>query len=204
VHYVSGLVSFANRHWKAARAHQERVLALNPAHSAALNELGRIKLRRRRPARAARHFIQAAQSAPGESIYGQNVDIAVRSAVALAIYIASIGSFVLLYVTMIGHLPRVMIVAGLVALAALGAGFGAVQLWRMPPETRPLFRTRRVALALGTAYGSIVIVVVAAAVVPASALAGTLLAGIWLILASRFAVWRILRRKPEPVKTPRS
>src|SRR5262249_34270744 len=46
VYYVSGLVSFARAKWKAARAHQERALALDPAHSGALNELGRIKLRR--------------------------------------------------------------------------------------------------------------------------------------------------------------
>jgi Flp pilus assembly protein TadD len=197
VHYVSGLVSFSNFDWTAARIHQERVLALDPGDSRALNELGRINLRRRRPGRAAQHFIHAAQSAPGQSIYGQNVDIAVRSAVALSIYIASMGNFALLYMTMIGNPPRTMIVIGLAAVAALGAGFGAVQLWRMPPETHPLFRTRRVALAVATAYGSILIVVVAAAVTPASALAGTLMAGIWLIFASRFAVWRILRPKPR-------
>ena len=88
---------------------------------------------------------------------------------ALAIYIASMESFVLLYVTMIGEAPRATVVVGLAALAALGAASRAVQLWRMPPETRPPFRTRRVALAVATAYGSILIVVVAAAVTPASA-----------------------------------
>lgn len=202
VHYVSGLVSFTLAHWKAARAHQERALALNPAHSGALNELGRIKLRRGSPAHAARHFIHAAQSAPGESIYGQNVDLAVRSAVAQTIYIAYIGIFVLLCATMFGHLSRVTAVTGLAAPAALGAGFGAAQLWRMPPEARPLFRTRQIALPLGMVYGSILIVVVAATVVPASALTGTALAGIGLIFASGVAAGQILRRKQKRVKIP--
>ena len=104
--------------------------------------------------------------------------IAVHSAVALMIYIASMASIMLLCVTMIGHLPRVTVVAGLGVFATLGAGFGAVQLWRMPPEARPLFRTRRVALALGTGCSSIFIVVVAAVVAPATALIGTLAAGL--------------------------
>ncbi len=209
VHYVSGLVSFArcrgktSRQCKAAWAHQERALALNPAHAGALNELGRIKLRHRSPARAAQHFIHAAQSAPGERVYGQNVELAVRNAVAGPIFIALMGSFVLLYATVAGYLPRVTVVAGLAALAALSAGFGAAQLWRMPPETRPLFRTRRVALTRGTAYGSILITVAAAAVVPARALTGTLLAGSGLIYASGLAVGQMLRRKHERIKSPR-
>jgi hypothetical protein len=89
----------------------------------------------------------------------------------------------LLLVTMIGNLPWVTAVAGLLALAALGAGFGVVQLWRMPPETRPLFRTRRVTLAMATAYGSVLIVVIATAAAPASALGGTLLAGCLFLYA---------------------
>ena len=69
-HFTAGQVSYAQRNWKAARAHQERVLALDPAHSGALNELGRISLRRGASPRAARHFTQAARSAPGVSTYG--------------------------------------------------------------------------------------------------------------------------------------
>jgi hypothetical protein len=98
--------------------------------------------RSRNPAGAVRHFIHAAQSAPRESTYGQNVYVAIQRAVAPTIYIASMGSFMLLYMTMFVHMPRVTIVAGLGTFAALAAGFGAVQLWRMPPEARPLFRTR--------------------------------------------------------------
>lgn len=60
-HFTAGRVSYAQRRWKAARAHQERALALDPAHSGALNELGRISLHRGGNLRAARHFIQAAR-----------------------------------------------------------------------------------------------------------------------------------------------
>lgn len=94
--------------------------------------------------------------------------------------------------------------AGLGTFAALGAGLGAMQLWRMPPEARPLFRTRQVALALATGYGSILTVIVAAAVAPATALTGTLAAGSRLIFATLVAVVLILRRKPKQVKALRS
>ena len=47
---------------------------------------------------------------------------------------------------------------------------------RMPPEARPLLLTRRLALALGTAYGSLLLGVVAAGVAPARALIDTLAA----------------------------
>jgi hypothetical protein len=45
---------------------------------------------------------------------------------------------------------------------ALIAGYGAAQLWRMPGEMRPLFRIRRVALALGVVYGAILIAMIGA------------------------------------------
>jgi len=204
VHFVSGLISYARYDFQAAHDHQERALALNPGHSGAVNELGRIELRRASPAGAVRHFIQAARSAPAERAYGQNVYIAIHSAVVPAIYLASMSSIMLLCVTMIGHLPRATVVAGLGTFAALGAGLGAMQLWRMPPQARPLFRTRRVVLALGTGYGSILIVIVAAAVAPATALTGTLAAGTGLIFATLVAVVLILRRKPKQVKALRS
>lgn len=82
---------------------------------------------------------------------------------------------------------------GLVVLAALSAGFGAVLLRRMPPETHPLFRTRRVVVALATACGSLLVAVVVAVVTPTLALPGTLLAATTLIFYSHFATYAILR-----------
>jgi hypothetical protein len=64
-------------------AHQERALALDPAHSGALNELGRISLHRGGHPRAASHFIQAARSAPGVSTYGRNVELLIQHVLAL-------------------------------------------------------------------------------------------------------------------------
>lgn len=200
VHYVSGLVSFANLRWKAARAHQEHTLALDPGHSGALNELGRIKLKHFSHARAAQHFIQAAQSAPGVSAYSRNVEVVIRRVVSLTIYAASVASIVLFDVTMNKHVARVVVVLGYAAIAALSAGWGAMQLWRLPPQTRPLFRTRRFVLALGVAYGSILLAAITAAVTPAHSLSGALLAATALIVISRFAAYAILRHnRSSPV-----
>jgi tetratricopeptide (TPR) repeat protein len=167
-HFIAGKVSYAQGRWKAARAHQERALVLDPAHSGALNELGRIRLRHGGHAGAARHFIQAAQAAPGVSTYGRNVDVVVRRLVIRTIYAASVASLVLMYLTMATRLTRGPIVIGYMVIVLISAGFGAVQLRRMPPQTRPLFRTRRVRLALGVAYGSILVGVAVAAVTPAT------------------------------------
>jgi hypothetical protein len=79
--------------------------------------------------------------------------------------------------------------------SALIAGYGAAQLWRMPREMRPLFRTRRVALALGVVYGAILIAMITAAVTPARALPGVMLAATALIVASAFVARVIMRRR---------
>jgi len=42
VHFLSGKVSLARSDLAVAREHQERALALDPAHSGAMNELGRV------------------------------------------------------------------------------------------------------------------------------------------------------------------
>jgi tetratricopeptide (TPR) repeat protein len=203
VHFIAGKVSFAQERWKAARVHQEHVLALDPAHSGALNELGRVRLHRANHAGAARHFVQAAQSAPGVSAYGHNVDVVVRRVVALTIYMASTASLAL-YLTMIARPARVVLVIGYVVVILFSAGFGAVQLWRMPRATRPLFRTRRVALAMGAVYGAIFIAVIVAVVTPTAALSGALLAVTALIVASRLVAYAVLRRRrAAPPTKPR-
>jgi tetratricopeptide (TPR) repeat protein len=195
VHYVSGLASFTRGYWKAARAHQERTLALNPGHSGALNELGRLELRRRSHAGAAQHFIQAAQSAPGVATYGQNLDLVVRRVVALMIGAAVAATLALVPLTDTTHIARGTIVAGYTVTVLLIAGYGTLQLWRLPPQMRPLFRTRRVRLALGAVFGSILIAVIVAAVTPPGALPFALLAAAVLVFASAFAVRAISRHK---------
>ena len=72
VHFLSGKVSLSRGDLAAAREHQERALALDPAHSGAMNELGRIRLRRNYPIGAIRHFLSAARSTPDERIYAEH------------------------------------------------------------------------------------------------------------------------------------
>jgi tetratricopeptide (TPR) repeat protein len=194
-HFTAGQVSYARERWKAARAHQERALSLDPTHSGALNELGRIRLHHRDHARAARHFIQAVQSAPGVSTYARNIEVAIRRVMGLTITTAYLASIALLYLTMTTSLSRRTIVMGYTMTIALIAGYGAAQLWRMPREMRPLFRTRRVALALGVVYGAILIAMITAAVTPARALPGVMLAATALIVASAFVARVIMRRR---------
>lgn len=195
VHFAAGQVSFARSKWKAARAHQERALALNPAHSGAMNELGRIRVRRADNVGAARHFILAARSAPDVRTYGQNVEVAIRGVLALTIRAAYIAGSASLFLTLTVHVSPATVVLVYIVAAALSAGYGAVQPERMPPEMRPLLRTRRMALAMGSVYGAILITIMAVAVTPAHALAGVLLAATALVAASAFAARAILRRR---------
>lgn len=191
-HFTAGQVSYAQRNWKAARAHQERALALDPAHSGALNELGRIRLRRGGSPRAARHFTQAARLAPGVGIYGRNAAIPVQRVLGrttLAVLLASWA----LAIAVNTPLSRRSAVLGYALAIALAAGYGAVQLWRMPPEMRLLLQTRRLGRALGALYGAVLIVVVTAAVTPAGALPLVIWATYALIVASPLIARAVLR-----------
>lgn len=194
-HFTAGQVAFAQERWKAARVHQERALALDPAHSGALNELGRIRARHGDLPRAARHFIQAVRSAPGVSTYAANVEVAIRRVLALTIRAAYMVSSVLLMLTMATSASRRAVGIGYTVTIALIAGYGAAQLWRMPQETRLLLRTRRVALGVGVVYGAVLIAMIAAAVTPARVLPGVMLAVTVLIVASSFIERMILRSK---------
>ena len=193
-HFTAGQVSYAQERWKAARAHQERVLSLDPTHSGALNELGRIRLHRGDHPRAARHFIQAVRSEPAVNAYAQNAEVAVRRIMALTVQVPCYGSGVLLVLIIAVGASRALGI-GYAAAIALIAVFTAAQLWRMPPGMRPLLRTRRVALALGVVYGAILIAIITAAVTPAQVLFSATIAATALIAVSAVAAGLILRRK---------
>ena len=193
-HFTAGRVSYAQRKWKAARAHQQRALVLDPAHSRALNELGQISLRRGGNLRAARYFAQAARSAPGLSTYRRNVGIPVRRVLALTASALCLATLALIIALFIPH-ARWPAVLGYALATALVTGYRAVQLWRMPPETRLVLRTRRMWLALGALYGAVLIEVITAAVTPAGALPFVILALTVLILAWPVAAGASLRRK---------
>jgi hypothetical protein len=107
------------------------------------------------------------------------------------LYLASAALMVLADIPV----PWGPVVLGYALAIALVAGYGAVHLWRMPPETRLLFRTRRVGLALGAVYGAVLIELITAAVTPAGALPFAIFATTALILASPFVARASLRCK---------
>lgn len=193
-HFTAGQVSYAQERWKAARAHQERALSLDPTHSGALNELGRIRLHRGGLSRAAGHFLQAARSEPAVNAYARNAEVPIRRVMGLIVQAACYGSSVFLVLIIAFGASRALGI-GYAAAIALIAAFTAVQLWRMPPGMRPLLRTRRVALALGVVYGAILVAIITAAVTPARVLFGAMLAATALIAVSAVAAGLSLRRK---------
>src|SRR5271165_6610108 len=78
VHVAAGRVALSRGDVGEARLRQETALALDPAHSGAINELGRISLHMRDPASAARHFMRAARTSPGNGVFGRNSELALR------------------------------------------------------------------------------------------------------------------------------
>jgi tetratricopeptide (TPR) repeat protein len=189
-HYVSGQVSRAGGDDQAALAYFERTLALDPEHSRALNELGRIRLRRGDSGAAAKHFVQA------EAVYGQNVEIAVAAAersvrklVRWVIY----GSWLLIVVAPAASQSlagRIAVLAAVGVAVAVVAVVWRYQLRRMPGPARPLFQGRSMLLALGVALGALVLGVSAIEFLPGG------MQGYWYLivfmLAARFAAFKIL------------
>jgi tetratricopeptide (TPR) repeat protein len=172
VHFLSGKVSLAGGALASAKEHQERALALDPTHSGAMNELGRIRLRRHDAAGAIRHFISAARSAPDEHIYSRNIDVVILRTVSSAIYVFTLIALLLIWVPAIAHVTRLPFLISLGALALLAAGAFAWLLLQLPREARILvrrtIRTRRVMGALGIAVGGVAIAFGIVAFAPAA------------------------------------
>lgn len=200
VYLISGKVSLARGKRAEARGFQERALALDPEHVGAMNELGKIRLRQLGGAAAAHHFVQAARTAPRETVYGRNVDVAVRRAVASVIYIGSLATLALNYLAVEAHLSRAQILLGLAVILAVTAVAGAAQYLRMPAQARPLMRRRPTMIALGVSYAAILASVAIMALSPASALPAAAFGVIILLVLARIAAYRILR--PTPARPP--
>ena len=199
--YVSGQVSRVSGDTAEATAHFERALALDPEHSSAINELGRIKLEQGNAGDAARHFVQAARIAPGQGVYGHNVEVAiaraersVRELIRWVIY----GSWLVVIVALfigIGHRTLTDQIAMLAILPAAAVAIGIfwrLQLRRMPREARPLFQGRSMLLAVGVSLCSLLAGLAAAAFLPDQS-GRFLLPVLAVMLVARFAAFRILR-----------
>jgi tetratricopeptide (TPR) repeat protein len=197
VHFLSGKVALARGELDAARSHQERALALDPVHSGAMNELGRIRLRRHDTAGAIRHFISAARATPGEHIYSRNIDVVILRTVSRMIYVFVLIALILLWVPAIAHVDKFPFAVGFGTLAVGTVACFAVMVLRLPREARRLvrrtLRTRRVATALAVAIGGVTIAFAAVAFVPSPELPQTLPVAIIITIAARMAATSRLR-----------
>ena len=81
-HLALGFVDYSAGNMKAARAAYLEALRIDPSSSVALNELGRIKLKRRDHFGAAEHFAQAAGcDVRLQDVFARNLDVALGAAV---------------------------------------------------------------------------------------------------------------------------
>jgi hypothetical protein len=207
VHFLSGKVALSRSDLDGARTHQERALALDPAHSGAMNELGRIRLRRHDTVGAIRHFISAARTTPGEHIYSRNIDVVILRTLSRMIYIFVLVALIMLWIPAVAHIDRFPFAVGFgVLVAGTMAGFTILVL-RMPYEARRLvrrtLRTRRVLTALAVVLGGVAVAFAAVAFVPSAELPQTLPIAIIVTIAARMAATARLRssadrNQPDP------
>jgi tetratricopeptide (TPR) repeat protein len=190
-------VALARGDLEGARSHQEQALALDPAHSGAMNELGRIRLRRHDTAGAIRHFINAARTTPGEHIYSRNIDVVILRAVSRMIYFFVLIALILLWVPAVTHVSRFPFALGFGLLTAGTLASFAFLMVRLPAEARALvrrtLRTRRVCTALAVAVGGVTVAFASVALVPEAELPQTLPVAIILTLGARVAASARLR-----------
>jgi hypothetical protein len=202
VHFLSGKVALARGDLDGARGHQERALALDPAHSGAMNELGRIRLRRHDTAGAISHFINAARTTPGEHIYSRNIDVVIVRSVSRMIYIFVLVAMTLLWVPAVTHTGALPLAAGFATLAVATLGAFAVMLARLPREARQLARrtvlSRRVIAALAIAFGGVAAAFAVVIFVPSAELAQTLPVAILVTIIARVVATARLRAPLGP------
>lgn len=186
VHFLSGKVALARGDLDSAHDHQERALALDPAHSGAMNELGRIRLRHHDTAGAIRHFISAARTTPGEHIYSRNINVVIVRSVSRMIYAFGLASMVLLWLPAMAHTGRLPLAVGFGALVAATLTAFAVMLSRLPREARQMARrtllSRRVGTALAVAFGGVTAAFAVVGFMPAALLPQTLPVAIIILI----------------------
>ena len=204
-------VALARGDLDGARRHQERALALDPAHSGAMNELGRIRLRRHDTTGAIRHFINAARTTPGEHIYSRNIDVVIVRSVSRMISVFVYVALILLWiptVTSVGALP---LGAGFATLALATLGTLVVMLApALPREARLVARTtvlsKRVTAALAIVFGGVAAAYATDAFMPSDELPQTLLIAFFITIMARVVATARLRSPlgPPPQPTARA
>ena len=136
VHVTAGTVALSRGELTLAQQRQETALAIEPGHQGALNELGRIGLRSRDAAGAARHFLRAARSAPGNPVFGGNTELALAQVATrvIATLAAVLAAAVCLGVVALAGRP--ILAAGLALPLPALTGWAITKVWRLPPEGR--------------------------------------------------------------------
>jgi len=197
VHFLSGKVSLARGRLADAREYQERALALDPAHSGAMNELGRIRLRRHDAAGAIRHFISAARATPDERIYSRNIDVVLLRTVSRTIYVFTLIALILIWIPAVTRVDRLPFVIALGMAAAVTAASFAWVVLRLPREARLMvrrtLRAPRVAAALALALGGVAVAFGLVAFTPATAMTQVLPVAVVITVAARLAAFAALR-----------
>ena len=197
VHFLSGKVSLSGGELAEARSHQERALALDPTHSGAMNELGRIRLRRHDPAGAIGHFLSAARVAPEENIYSRNIDVVILRTVSRAIYAFTLIALVLIWVPAATHVTRLPFVIGIGVLGVVTIGCFAALMLRLPRQARLLvrrtIRTPRVAGALALAVGGVAVAFGIVAVTPPQDVPQWFPIAVIITVAARLTAFAALR-----------
>jgi len=170
---------------------------LDPAHSGAMNELGRIRLRRHDTAGAIRHFISAARATPEERIYSRNIDVVLLRTVSRTIYVFTLVALILIWIPAVTHVDRLPFAVALGMAAALTVASFAWIVLRMPREARQLvrrtLRAPRVAAALALAAGGVAVAFGLVAFTPAADLARVLPVAVVITVAARLAAFAALR-----------
>jgi hypothetical protein len=162
-----------------------------------MNELGRIRLRRRDTTGAIGHFISAARATPDEHIYRRNIDVVILRTVSRTIYVFTLVALMLIWVPAVGRLDRLPFAIGLGVLGGLAAGSLGWMVLRLPREARlvarRILRARRVAAALALAVGGVVAAFGLIALTPARDVAQVLPIAVVVTVAVRLAAFAALR-----------
>jgi tetratricopeptide (TPR) repeat protein len=202
VHFLSGKVALARGELIVARDHQERALAIDPAHSGAMNELGRIRLRKHDTVGAIRHFISAARTTPSEHIYSRNIDVVILRGISRTIYLFVLIALALIWVPTLVQVPRFPYLIGFGVLVLATVLSFTIMVTRLPREARPIvrrtLRSGRVLTALALAFGGVAAAFVAVTLAPSQDLPQLLPLAVLITFGARLASSARLRTPLGP------